>query len=232
MKNWMPIIIAVTATIPGFMLRVIGIELHPIVMTLITAVAIFSASFILTWACEVMQLDIPQAVAVALVALIAVLPEYAVDMYFTWMAGQDPQGEYVHYAVANMTGANRLLIGVGWSVIILIFAFKFRKKVVLESTHKTELFFLMLATIYAITIPLKGFLNLFDTVVLIGIFIWYITIIIRKPVENEEIEGPAKTIAALPKQKRLIVTWGAFLNICRSYFCRCRIIQRKPCFKR
>ena len=46
----------------------------------------------------------------------------------------------------------------------------------------------MLATIYAITIPLKGFLNLFDTVVLIGIFIWYITIIIRKPVENEEIE--------------------------------------------
>lgn len=211
MKNWMPIIIAVTATIPGFMLRVIGIELHPIVMTLITAVAIFSASFILTWACEVMQLDIPQAVAVALVALIAVLPEYAVDMYFTWMAGQDPQGEYVHYAVANMTGANRLLIGVGWSVIILIFAFKFRKKVVLESTHKTELFFLMLATIYAITIPLKGFLNLFDTVVLIGIFIWYITIIIRKPVENEEIEGPAKTIAALPKQKRLIVTWGLFL---------------------
>ena len=158
-----------------------------------------------------MQLDIPQAVAVALVALIAVLPEYAVDMYFTWMAGQDPQGEYVHYAVANMTGANRLLIGVGWSVIILIFAFKFRKKVVLESTHKTELFFLMLATIYAITIPLKGFLNLFDTVVLIGIFIWYITIIIRKPVENEEIEGPAKTIAALPKQKRLIVTWGLFL---------------------
>ena len=212
MKNWMPIIIAVIATIPGFMLRVLGIELHPIVMTLITAVAIFSASFILTWACEVMQLDIPQAVAVALVALIAVLPEYAVDMYFTWMAGQDPQGEgeYVHYAVANMTGANRLLIGVGWSVIILIFAIKFRKKVVLESTHKTELFFLMLATLYAITIPLKGTLNLFDTVVLIGIFIWYITIIIRKPVEEEEIEGPAKTIADLPKQKRLMVTWGLF----------------------
>jgi len=206
MKKWLPIIIAVIATIPGFMLRVLGIELHPIVMTLITAVAIFSASFILTWACEVMQLDIPQAVAIALVALIAVLPEYAVDMYFTWMAGQDPQGEYVHYA-----GANRLLIGVGWSVIILIFAIKFRKKVVLESTHKTELFFLMLATIYAITIPLKGTLNLFDTVVLIGIFIWYITIIIRKPVEEEEIEGPAAAIASLPKQKRLMVTWGLFL---------------------
>lgn len=215
MKKFLPIIAAIIATIPGVVLRFLGYDPHhvqyPVIMTLITAVAIFSASFILTWACEVMQIDIPQAVAVALVALIAVLPEYAVDMYFTWMAGQDPQGDYVHYAVANMTGANRLLIGVGWSVIILIYAFKFRKKVVLESTHKTELFFLMIATLYAITIPLKGTLNLFDTVILFGIFIWYIAIIIRKPVESEEIEGPAQAIAALPKQKRLIVTWGLFL---------------------
>ena len=175
MKKFLPIIVAIIATIPGVTLRFLGYDPHhvqyPVIMALITAVAIFSASFILTWACEVMQIDIPQAVAVALVALIAVLPEYAVDMYFTWMAGQDPQGKYVHYAVANMTGANRLLIGVGWSVIILIYAFKFRKKVVLESTHKTELFFLMIATLYAITIPLKGTLNLFDTVILFGIFI-------------------------------------------------------------
>lgn len=215
MKKFLPIIVAIIATIPGVTLRFLGYDPHhvqyPVIMALITAVAIFSASFILTWACEVMQIDIPQAVAVALVALIAVLPEYAVDMYFTWMAGQDPQGKYVHYAVANMTGANRLLIGVGWSVIILIYAFKFRKKVVLESTHKTELFFLMIATLYAITIPFKGTLNLFDTVILFGIFIWYIAIIVRKPVESEELEGPAQAIASLPKQKRLIVTWGLFI---------------------
>ena len=215
MKKFLPIIAAIIAIIPGVTLRFLGYDPHhvqyPVIMALITAVAIFSASFILTWACEVMQIDIPQAVAVALVALIAVLPEYAVDMYFTWMAGQDPQGKYVHYAVANMTGANRLLIGVGWSVIILIYAFKFRKKVVLESTHKTELFFLMIATLYAITIPLKGTLNLFDTVILFGIFIWYIAIIVRKPVESEELEGPAQAIASLPKQKRLIVTWGLFI---------------------
>ena len=103
MKKFLPIIAAIIATIPGVVLRFLGYDPHhvqyPVIMALITAVAIFSASFILTWACEVMQIDIPQAVAVALVALIAVLPEYAVDMYFTWMAGQDPQGKYVHYAV-------------------------------------------------------------------------------------------------------------------------------------
>ncbi len=212
MKKGMPIILAALATLPGLSLRLLGYEFsNPIYTALITAIAIFSASFLLTWACEVIQLDIPQSVAVALVALIAVLPEYAVDMYFTWMAGKHPEGDYVHYAIANMTGANRLLIGIGWSVIILIFAFKFRKKVVLESTHKTELFFLMIATLYAITIPLKNSLNLFDTVVLLGIFVWYISIIIRKPVADEEIEGPAKAIADLPKNRRLQVTWGIFI---------------------
>ena len=84
MKKWMPIIIAVIATIPGVMMRLLGVDVHsnPIAMTLITAVAIFSASFILTWACEVMQIDIPQAVAVALVALIAVLFFFSLFSYF------------------------------------------------------------------------------------------------------------------------------------------------------
>lgn len=211
MKKFLPFIVAVIATIPGLTLRIAGIHLDPISMTIITAIAIFSASFILTWCCEVMQIDIPQAVAVALVALIAVLPEYAVDMYFTWMAGKHPESEYVHYAIANMTGANRLLIGVGWSVVILIYVFKYRKKVVLEKSHRTELFFLAIATLYAFSIPIKGALNLFDSVILIGLFVWYIVLIIRKPVVDEPIEGPAKTIAALPKKQRLTFTWGLFV---------------------
>jgi hypothetical protein len=37
-----------------------------------------------------------------------VLPEYAVDFYYAYAAGQDPSSNYVHYAAANMTGANRL----------------------------------------------------------------------------------------------------------------------------
>jgi hypothetical protein len=58
-----------------------------------------------SWASELAQLDMPQALALAFLALVAVLPEYAVDMYFAWMAGKDPQ--YTAYATANMTGANR-----------------------------------------------------------------------------------------------------------------------------
>src|SRR6185312_14739884 len=51
-------------------------------------------------------------------SLIAVLPEYAVDLYYAFTAGHNPA--YVQYAAANMTGSNRLLMGIGWPVVVLI----------------------------------------------------------------------------------------------------------------
>ena len=72
----------------------------------------------LSWAAEAFEKDVSQALALALLALIAVLPEYAVDMVFAWKAASDPT--QAAYAVANMTGANRLLIGIGWSAIVLV----------------------------------------------------------------------------------------------------------------
>jgi cation:H+ antiporter len=126
----------------------------------------------LSWAAELAQLDIPQALALALLALIAVLPEYAVDMYFAWMAGKDPK--YTAFAMANMTGANRLLIGVGWAAVVVAYWMKTQKKEVeLEPSHKIEIFYLGLATIYSFLIPIRGRLDLFDAVIFIAIFGFY-----------------------------------------------------------
>src|SRR5213075_376582 len=80
----------------------------PLEIALWSGSGIFGAAFLLSWTSEVAQLDITRALA-----LIAVLPEYAVDVYFAWRAGQEPT--YTAYATANMTGGNRLLIGVGWA---------------------------------------------------------------------------------------------------------------------
>src|SRR3990167_1921536 len=101
--------------------------------------AIFAAAFALSWGAELAQFEIPQSLAIAFLALIAVLPEYAVDMYFAWQAGKDPS--YIHYATANMTGSNRLLIGVGWAAVVFAYFFKTGKReVVLEADNRTELF--------------------------------------------------------------------------------------------
>ena len=81
----------------------------PVQIAFASGAAIFGAGFLLSWTAEVAQLDVPRALALAVLALIAVLPEYAVDVYFAWRAGQDPA--YTAYATANMTGGNRLLIG-------------------------------------------------------------------------------------------------------------------------
>src|ERR1043165_2204903 len=125
-------------------LHLSGAHLSPEMQALTAGIAIFGASFILSWAAELAQLEIPQALALALLALIAVLPEYAVDMYFAWQAGKDLK--YTAFAPANMTGANRLLIGVGWATVVFAYWLKTRAKVVkLEPAHKLEVLYLSVA---------------------------------------------------------------------------------------
>ncbi len=216
-----PYIIAVGMTLPGLGLRFLHPDVSPLLVALLSGMAILGASFLLTWACEVAQMDIPQAVAVAVVAFIAVLPEYAVDMYFTWMAGKHPESAYSHYAIANMTGANRLLIGVGWSAIVLVFAKRFHAGVTLPDDKRTDVLFLGLATVYALFIPLKGSLTWVDGVALLSIYIWYICIIARRPVEEEEPEGPAALLAHFAKKVRLrsvilIFIFAALVILCNA----------------
>ena len=210
-RAFRPFLWAILLTLPGLFLRFLAIETSPIVLAAFAGLAILGASFLLTWACEAGQLDMPQAVAIAVVAFIAVLPEYAVDMYFTWMAGQDPTSTYSHYAIANMTGANRLLIGLGWSVLVLIFASRFHKGIRLRAEKRTEILFLGLATLYALVIPLKGSLTWVDGAVLLGLYVWYLLIIGRRGIEDEPVEGPAAVLARMTPGRRKLSVFFLFL---------------------
>lgn len=210
-KEARPFLLAVIATLPGLAMRALHPSIDPVHMALLTGMAILGASFLLMWACEVAQMDIPQTLALAVVALIAVLPEYAVDMYFTWMAGQHPESDYAHYAIANMTGANRLLIGVGWTAIVLLVAARHRKAVELDPERKTDILFLAMATAYALLIPIKGSLAWYDGVIFVGLYGWYILLVSRRPCVETEAEGPAEALAKLPAAKRRMVTLTLFL---------------------
>jgi len=187
-----------------------GIHPSPEWQALSAGLAIFGAAFMLSWAAELAQLEMSQALALALLALIAVLPEYAVDMYFAWMAGKDPK--YTAYATANMTGANRLLIGVGWAAVIFTYWLKTRKTAVeLEPSHKVEIFYLGLATIYSFFIPFKGRLDLVDACIFIAIFAFYIRAASRAAHVEPELEGPSAMIAACGTSGRRVCTVLMFL---------------------
>src|SRR5215471_17162186 len=129
-------------------------------------VAIVGSAFLLAWAAEALQLDVSQGLALAVLALIAVLPEYVVDFTFASKAGTDPD-RYAPLALANMTGSNRLLIGVGWTAVVLIAAWRIKRiarsrgyegeldtDVRLDRPHSIEIGFLAVATLYSLTLPL------------------------------------------------------------------------------
>lgn len=103
---------------PAVFIRIIGLHPDPVIALLIYGAAVVSASFLLAWAAETAQIDVSGGLATAILALIAVLPEYAVDLYYAYVSGHN--AEYTQYAAANMTGSNRLLMGLGWPVVVLV----------------------------------------------------------------------------------------------------------------
>lgn len=196
------ILLAVLATLPGIFVRLAGIHLSPPLAALISGGAVLGASFLLLWACDAVQTDISQALALAVVALIAVLPEYAISMYFTWQAGKFPDSGYGNYAVANMTGANRLVIGVAWGVVAAIIWLRFRRAVRIAEEQRTEILFLGMATVYAFVVAIKETLAWYDAIVFLAIYVWYMTLAGKRPVAENEAEGPAELLANLPKLQR------------------------------
>ncbi len=191
-------------------IRLFAIHLSPLWEVVGAGVAIFGAAFILSWAAEVAQIDIPQALALAFLALIAVLPEYAVDIYFAWSAGKDPH--YTAYATANMTGANRLLIGLGWAAVVVTCWLKHRQRqVILDRSHSIELLHLGLATLYSFVIPLKGTISALDSFILIAIFVSYMISASKAKVVEPELEGgPGELLMRLPPLGRRLATLGMF----------------------
>lgn len=204
-KQWRRVLYAALFPLQWIVLYFSGVHLEPYWEALSSGFAIFGAAFLLSWAAELAQLDIPQSLALAVLALIAVLPEYAVDIYFAWQAGKDPM--YVAYATANMTGANRLLIGVGWAAVVIAFWLKTGVRVVkLAKDQKAEIIALAVATLYSLVIPLKGTLSWIDAVCLLAVFAVYMLIASRAQMVEPELEGPPEMIAHFVTPVRRAIT--------------------------
>ncbi|MSQ27929.1 MAG: sodium:calcium antiporter [Dehalococcoidia bacterium] len=209
-SGWLFIAAAALIALPALVLRLTGTHLPPVQGTLLFGLGILGAAFLISWTAEAAEGDISQALALAFLAFIAVLPEYAVDLYFAWTAPFEESHRQL--AIANMTGANRLLIGIGWPVIFGLFWLKTRRAMLeIDRSHALELSFLAVATLYSFTIPLRGHLSLIDTVVLGGLFAGYVVLAARRPVAAPEHIGPAAVIGALPTGRRRATLIAFFL---------------------
>jgi cation:H+ antiporter len=211
-----PIGLCVALTVPALSLRLSGV--HPVAPLGLLAfgAAIVAASFLLAWAAGAARVDISGPLAIAILAIIAVLPEYAVDLYFSYTAGHKP--DYVQYAAANMTGSNRLLLGLGWPVVVLTALWVASRRsgrgvreLVLESGYRMELGFLLIASIAGFIAPLSGQVNLILGFALLGFFVFYLWKASQAEASEPDLVGAAARIGDLPDRGRRLLVTGMFV---------------------
>ena len=211
------LLLAAAFVLPAVALRVTGVHPEPVVSLLAFGAAVVAASFVLAWAAEAAQVDVSGGLAIAVLALIAVLPEYAVDLYYAYVAGHN--AEYVQYAAANMTGSNRLLMGIGWPVVVIVGLYVVRRMsaenskpmLALEPGNRVELGFLLIAGLVAFVIPTTGRIHLVLGVAMLAWFGFYLYKLTRGEPEEPELVGTAAAIGALPDRARRITVVTLFL---------------------
>ncbi|WP_188884488.1 sodium/calcium exchanger protein [Halarchaeum grantii] len=214
MRSWVrhPLVavgFALAVTLPwiGLVLSAGGYSaIHPgenisaVMAVAVAGVAILGGAFLLAWAAEIAEKDVPRAFAIAVLAVLAVAPEYAVDALYAWRAGAG-DAQAANLAVANMTGANRILIGLGWAGIALFSIYRatrtsdpaIRRRegtltdaVTLDRDISIEITFLLAATAFAFFVPLNGGIGPLDTLFLVGLYVCYLVVVVRGDVEEPE----------------------------------------------
>jgi cation:H+ antiporter len=249
--RWLPLALSIVIALPGSALGAaellhVGIpELAPWVLAVLYGLAVVGAAFVLAWAAEAAQLDVSASLAIGVLALIAVLPEYAVGFVFAWKGGNDVQrygpdclapggGESnCSLVLANMTGANRLLIGIGWAMVVFIAWWRVRGSraahrhsgvhvathgpptrrygIRLARSKAVELSYLALAAVYCLSLPLKRTVTLVDAVILVGIFVAYTLRISRAPASEPDLMGPSAALGGLSRGRRRLSVIALFL---------------------
>jgi cation:H+ antiporter len=242
---------AVALSVPWVFVWGTGTEFGDVTTVAVSGIAVVGASFLLAWGAETAEKDVPRAFAIAVLAVLAVAPEYAVDALYAWGAGaggataEACRGvatgghgasaaasglagacQDANLAVANMTGANRILIGIGWAGIALLTVWQARRtadpavdyregflatRVTLDKDIATEITFLFAATAWAFFVPLGGGIDILDFTVLVGLYVAYIGIIIRGDIEaGEEHVGVPAYLQKFPRPLRVITVLSLF----------------------
>lgn len=183
--------------------------LPEILLPILYGFSIFSAALIISWAAESSEKDISGSFVIAIIALIAVLPEYAIETVLAYTAGQSYKlnnfvfTNRVGYVSANVTGANRLLAGLGWPLIMLINMLKNNQSLNIKNNNKLELLVLGIGAISMIIASIIKFQPIFISFVLIIIYLIYLFITSKKESTESEFIGTSEYLANLPKLTRI-----------------------------
>lgn len=163
--------------------------------------AVISATFMIAWASEVAAFFVSRGMALAVLAILQVLPEFAVEAVLARNAALDPS--QLQFVTANFTGANRILVGLALPLIFFI-TYNLRKKrnewkgaLYLDQENSVEVIFLLACSLYSIVFWFRHEISAVDSVILFGMYATYLLVLYRLPVADEE---EAEELHGVPAQ--------------------------------
>jgi len=182
--------------------------------------SILLSAFLVAWGAEAAQFLMSQGLALAILAWLQTLPEFAVEAVIAWEAGGDPARS--HLAIANLTGAIRLLLGLGWPMIYFVFVIAGRRRaterwpsIKLEPEHAIEVVGLVPPLLYFLVILWKQWIGWIDAVVLLGLYGVYLWVLMRNPPKEAEDLSEAPRVSQwayrLPGWRQKAATVGLFV---------------------
>jgi len=180
-----------------------------------TTPCVLLASIVITWGAESAQFFVAQGFALAILAWMQTLPEFAVEAVLAWR-------QQTGLLLAGLTGALRLLTGLAWPMIYATAAIVHRRrekqplrKIQLDLHHSVEVVGLLFPLLYALVIWRKAELHVYDGVILICFYLGYLYILVRLPPQEreeiEELETVPRRIVLAPRPWRIFGIGGCFL---------------------
>jgi cation:H+ antiporter len=159
-----------------------------------TTPCILIASVLITWGAESAQFFVAQGFALAILAWMQTLPEFAVEAVLAWR-------QQTGLLLANLTGALRLLTGLAWPLIYLTAATVHRKrtgtplqKIELDPHHSIEIVGLICPLLYSVLIWWKASLHVYDACVLVVLYAGYLALVTKLPPQSREGVADLETV--------------------------------------
>jgi len=199
----------------GFLLFAVPLSQTSPWAALWTTPCILIASVLITWGAESAQFFVAQGFALAILAWMQTLPEFAVEAVLAWK-------QQTTLLIANLTGALRLLTGLAWPMIYATAAIVHRRRtgqplrrIQLARDHSVEVIALLPPLLYALFIWWKETLHVYDACVLIAIYVAYLILLTKLPPQEHEriddLETVPRAIVTSPRAWRVAAIAACFL---------------------
>ena len=168
-----------------------------------TAPAILVASVMIAWGAEAAQFFMAQGFALVILAWMQCLPEFAVEAVLAWH-------QQNHLLIANLTGAIRLLTGLGWPMIYATAAFAYRRKnkqvmrvIEVDRVQSIQIVAVLVCLVYVAVLCFKKSLTVIDAAFLLAIYVGYLLLLRKIPAEGgEDVEDLGRIPMAVVKASR------------------------------